>query len=64
MSRGSRKRQRGGDPPALALFDPQGILATLKRHGVEFVVIGAYAAVTQGWSLPRLEALLRHGGTP
>lgn len=36
----------------LPLFDPQAILATLKLHGVEFVVIGAYAAVTQGWSEP------------
>lgn len=34
------------------LFDPEAILATLKRHAVEFVVIGAYAAVTQGWPEP------------
>jgi hypothetical protein len=43
-----------GDPPAGAAplypFDPGSILATLTNHGVEFVVIGAYAAVTQGWS--------------
>jgi len=34
------------------LFDPEAILATLKRHAVEFVVIEAYAAVTRGWSEP------------
>ena len=33
-------------------FDPASILATLNHHGVAFVVIGAYAAVTQGWSEP------------
>ena len=38
--------------PPLQLFDPLAILATLKRHDVAFVVIGAYAAVTQGWSEP------------
>jgi hypothetical protein len=68
MARGSRKDKRGsqqlpGEAPPPQLFDPQAILAALKRHGVAFVVIGAYAAVTQGWSdrdaLPRLEALLQ-----
>jgi hypothetical protein len=34
---------------APAHFNPEEILATLIRHGVKFVVIGAYAAVTQGW---------------
>lgn len=48
---GSQHWPSGGTPP-LQLFDPQAILATLKHHGVEFVVIGAYAAVTQGWSEP------------
>jgi hypothetical protein len=38
----------GGSPP----FDPEAILAELKRFGVDFVVIGAYAAVTQGWPEP------------
>ena len=33
-------------------FDPEAIFAELKRHEVDFVVIGAYAAVTQGWSEP------------
>jgi hypothetical protein len=56
MARGSRKDRSGSQPPsdgfpaALQPFDPQAILATLTRHGVAFVVIGAYAAVTQGWS--------------
>lgn len=35
-----------------APFDPEAILAELKRHEVDFVVIGAYAAVTQGWPEP------------
>jgi len=58
MARGSRKDRRGsrrplgGAPSPPQPFDPQAILATLKRHGVAFVVIGAYAAVTQGWSEP------------
>ena len=42
----SRERPAGVGP---ALFNPEEILATLIRHGVQFVVIGAYAAVTQGW---------------
>lgn len=33
-------------------FDPEAILATLGRHGVAFVLIGAFAAVSQGWSQP------------
>jgi hypothetical protein len=33
-------------------FDPESILVTLKRHDVRFVVIGAFAAVAQGWSEP------------
>ena len=33
-------------------FDPEAIIATLSRHSVKFVVIGAYAAVAQGWSEP------------
>ena len=33
-------------------FDPEAIFAELKRHEVDFVVIGAYAAVTQGWPEP------------
>jgi hypothetical protein len=58
MARGSRKDRRESQPPAegfpapLQPFDPQAILATLTRYGVDFVVIGAYAAVTQGWSEP------------
>ena len=39
-------------PPTSAPFDPEAILAELHRHDVDFVVIGAYAAVTQGWSEP------------
>jgi hypothetical protein len=35
-----------------APFDPEAIVAELTRHGVEFVVISAYAAVTQGWREP------------
>ena len=38
--------------PGNAPFDPEAILAELKRHKVDFVVIGAYAAVTQGWPEP------------
>lgn len=38
--------------PSNAPFDPEAILAKLKRYKVDFVVIGAYAAVTQGWSEP------------
>lgn len=38
--------------PDNALFNPDAILAELKRHKVDFVVIGAYAAVTQGWPEP------------
>ena len=58
MARGSRKeksgpkRLAGEAPPALQPFDPEAILATLNHHGVAFVVIDAYAAVTQGWSEP------------
>ncbi len=41
------------DTPAPAQpFDPEAIVATLARHGVKFVVIGAFAAVAQGWSEP------------
>lgn len=56
MVRGSENGESGlqrpsdGDPPPLQPFDPIAILATLKRYEVAFVVIGAYAAVTQGWS--------------
>jgi len=39
-------------PVGMPLFDPASILAVLTRHRVDFVVIGAYAAVTQGWSEP------------
>lgn len=58
MAHGSREDEHGSQPPAegapppLQPFDPGAILATLKRHDVAFVVIGAYAAVTQGWSEP------------
>lgn len=58
MARGSGKERRGshrlpdGAPPPAQPFDPPAILATLKSHDVAFVVIGAYAAVTQGWSEP------------
>lgn len=57
MARGSRKDARSSrrrDVPAQSIhpFDPEAILATLKRHKIDFVVIGAYAAVTQGWSEP------------
>lgn len=58
MARGSRKAREGSQPPSegvpapLQPFDPGAILATLTRHDVAFVVIGAYAAVTQGWSEP------------
>ena len=31
-------------------FDPTAIFETLNRHGVRYVVIGALAAVLQGWS--------------
>lgn len=32
------------------LFEPEQVLATLARHGVEFVVIGGYATVIHGSS--------------
>jgi hypothetical protein len=56
MARGSGRDEPGsqrpsdGDPPPFRPFDPIAILTTLKRYDVAFVVIGAYAAVTQGWS--------------
>ena len=34
------------------MFDGPAILATLRRHGVEFVLIGGFAAVAQGSPLP------------
>jgi hypothetical protein len=57
MARHDRKGAKGSrgfpDEAAPAVpFDPQAILATLERHRVAFVVIGAFAAVTQGWSEP------------
>ena len=58
MAPRSRKDECGSPPPPdgvpspLQSFDPGAILATLRRHDVAFVVIGAYAAVTQGWSEP------------
>lgn len=33
-------------------FDPVGLLGTLQRHGVRFIVIGAVAAIAQGYPLP------------
>lgn len=33
-------------------FDPYRALEVLTRHGVQFVVIGAFSAVTQGYPLP------------
>ena len=33
-------------------FDPQTVLAVLVRHGVDFVVIGGFAAVAQGSPFP------------
>jgi hypothetical protein len=33
-------------------FDPYRALEVLTRHGVKFIVIGAFAAVTQGYPLP------------
>jgi hypothetical protein len=53
MTRENRKSKGGSraKPPGIvpAPFNPEEILATLIHHGVQFVVIGAYAAVTQGW---------------
>ena len=56
-------------------FDPKTVLEVLKRHGLEFIVIGAIAAIAQGyplntsdvdvtplkapWNLERLAAALR-----
>jgi hypothetical protein len=48
----ARGEPGGGNLPPPRPFDPQSILATLERHDVKFVVIGAYAAVTQGWTEP------------
>jgi hypothetical protein len=36
--------------PVPAELDPEALLAVLERHGVRFVVIGAFAAVVHGWS--------------
>jgi hypothetical protein len=33
-------------------FDPVPLLAALQRHGVDFIVVGAAAAVSQGSPLP------------
>lgn len=33
-------------------FDPVPLLAALQRHGVDFIVVGAAAAITQGSPLP------------
>jgi len=33
-------------------FDPARLLGTLQRHGVRFIVIGAIAAIAQGYPLP------------
>ena len=53
MPRGGERQPAGRETPVPALpFDPEAIIATLNRRGVEFVVIGAYAAVAQGWSEP------------
>ena len=54
MARGSREDRHDsqsrpdGVLSPLQPFYPAAILATLERHRVAFVVIGAYAAVTQG----------------
>lgn len=37
-----------GSQPAVASFDPKRILLTLVDHGVDFLVIGAEAAILQG----------------
>ena len=39
-------------PPELTPLDPEPILATLRKHEVRFVVIGAIAAILQGYPLP------------
>jgi hypothetical protein len=53
MARGKKpKRTRTGSPAPALPFNPQPILETLSRHKVKFVVIGAYAAVAQGWPEP------------
>lgn len=36
----------------MADFDPVPILEVLRRHGVRFIVIGAVAAIAQGYPLP------------
>lgn len=33
-------------------FSPEQMLAVLESHGVDFVLIGAFAAATQGWNEP------------
>ncbi|HUP68689.1 MAG TPA: hypothetical protein VM142_02630 [Acidimicrobiales bacterium] len=38
------------DPPIAAQFDPEAILNTLCRHGVDFIVIGGVAANLHGSS--------------
>jgi hypothetical protein len=36
-------------------FDPTPLLKALQRHGVDFIVVGAAAAVSQGSPLPTLD---------
>ena len=38
--------------PGAADFDVDAILEVLVRHGVDFIVIGAFAAITQGSPIP------------
>jgi hypothetical protein len=41
------------DQDPLDIFDARSIIATLNRHGVRYVVIGAFAAQLQGAPIPR-----------
>ncbi|MGH3430467.1 MAG: hypothetical protein ACRDQZ_23345 [Mycobacteriales bacterium] len=52
MARDDRDGSRRDTPAPPLPFNPGAIFATLTRPRVEFVVIGAYAAVAQGWSEP------------
>ena len=53
MARGDGKnREEKAEVRRVQPFEPDKILTALERHKVDFVVIGAYAAVLQGWVDP------------
>jgi len=45
-------------------FDPLPLLDTLQRHGVEFIVVGAAAAISQGSPLPTYDLVVTPARNP